>query len=82
MRQLQQVRRSAQWGLPVSPARKVRSSTWETHCNIPYGLSAAGVLRASLVGVSRDQTLEEEGMVHALVKVGIFIGAADLRYRL
>jgi hypothetical protein len=35
-----------------------------------------------LVGVSRDQTLEEEGMVHALVKVGIFIGAADLRYRL
>ena len=57
-------------------------STWETDWNIPYGLSAAGVLRASLVGVSRNHTLEEEGMARALVKVGIFINTTDLRYRL
>ena len=49
------------------------SSTWETDWNIPYGVSAPGVLRANLVGVSRDQTLEEDGMARALVKVGIFI---------
>ena len=57
------------------------SSTWETHWIIPYGLSTPSVLRAGLVGVSRDQTLEEEGMARALVKAGIFIRAADLRYR-
>ena len=58
------------------------SSTWETDWNIPYGVSAPGVLRANLVGVSRDQTLEEDGMARALVKVGIFINTTDLRYRL
>ena len=57
------------------------SSTWETDWNIPYGVSAPGVLRANLVGVSRNHNLEEEGMARALVKIGIFIRAADLRYR-